>query len=276
MKKLILYRKQIEILEFAKSSIENSDYNNFTRVRDAFFDLFYENQFSLKSELIEIVPTTNISTIRFLIETLKNSYGFGNNEIYATNAGPLSFENAIKSIDYLVSILNNERNKASAHTVFYSWENDRLSTVNRSFIEKCLENAIKKINKELPYELFLDKDTRGAPGSPNIPDIICQKIDASFCFVADVTPVTKEKDKLLPNANVMYETGFAVSSLGDKRVILVNNSHYGNVEKLPFDIKIRRIANYSLSKSDTIETRQEEKDKLTNIFYLSLKSISNL
>lgn len=276
MNKLVFYRKQIEILEFTRTCIEENDYNRFMHIRGGYFDLFFENQFNLKSELVEIIPTNNISAIRFLIETLKNAYNFSNDKIYADNNSQLTFEVAVRNIDYLISVINDVRNRISAHSVFYSWENDRLSSVNRSFIESCLEGAIKKINKELPYKLFLDKDTRGTPGSPNIPDIICQKIDASFCFVADVTPVTKEKDKLLPNANVMYETGFAVSSLGDKRVILVNNSHYGNVEKLPFDIKIRRIANYSLSKRDTPETRQEEKDKLTNIFYLSLKSISNL
>ena len=65
MNKLILYRKQIEFLEFTKSCIVEKNYSNFMQVRDGYFDLFFENQYSLRSELIEIVPTNNIAAIRF-------------------------------------------------------------------------------------------------------------------------------------------------------------------------------------------------------------------
>lgn len=139
MNRTILFKKQIEILTITKKCIVNRDENHFFRIREGYFDLFFENQFNLKSELIEIIPTENISPIRSLIVTLKNAYNFSNETINATGTGPLTFEVALKSIDYLIDVLNAERNRISNRSVFYSWQNDRLPSTNRNFIENVLK-----------------------------------------------------------------------------------------------------------------------------------------
>ena len=228
------------------------------------------------AELIEIVPTNMIASIRNLIEVLKNCYSFNRDVLCATNAGPLSYDEVHLLIEKLSSYIRDAQNKYSNHAVFYSWQSDRLQNVNRTFIEDCISKAIKRINNELPYHLYLDKDTRNTPGSPNIPEIICQKIDNSFCFIADVTPVLYKNGESLPNSNVMFETGYAISSLSDKRVVLISNAHYGKVESLPFDVKIRRIASYNLSKINTTDEKAKEKNDLIDLIYLALKAIANI
>lgn len=276
MKKNVLFRKQLEFLKMADELILEGDNDKYLKIRDGVFDLFYENQYNLKTELIEIVPTDMIASIRELIEVLKNCYSLNFDRIYAINAGPMDYNKAHLLIEKLSTYIQEAQNKYSNHAVFYSWQSDRLQSVNRSFIEDCILKAIKRINNELPYQLYLDKDTRNAPGSPNIPEIICQKIDNSFCFIADVTPVYDKNGESLPNSNVMFETGYAISSLSDKRVILVSNSHYGKLESLPFDVKIRRVASYNLSKTSTSDEKAKEKSKLIDLLYLALKTIANI
>lgn len=164
----------------------------------------------------------------------------------------------------------------SNHAVFYSWQSDRVPRVNRNFIENCIQKAIDKLNNELPYTLFLDKNTRDIPGSPNIPDAITNKIDNSFCFIGDVTLTNNNSKKPSPNPNVMFETGYALSSLGDKRIILICNTHFGNLEALPFDIKIRRITPYELTTNTPQNVKDEKREKLISLLYDALKAISNL
>lgn len=277
MKKLVLYRKQLQLLRLTKEILTNKP-NDFFEIRDAYFDLFYENQYSFKPELIEILPVQNISAIRKTIENLKNAASCTRIEIVSTY-GKIQTSTVLKNIDYLIDLLDKVQLSLSNNTVFYSWQSDRLSSTNRNFIERCIEMAIKKLNKELPYLLRIDSDTRELPGSPNIPDAIAAKIDNAFCFVGDITPIDKKKfksTKLIPNPNVMFETGYALSTLGEKRIILISNTHFGKIDDLPFDLKIRRMESYCLSTKTTPEDKKKAKDKLAESLYNGFKAISNI
>lgn len=190
--------------------------------------------------------------------------------------GNIKIKSAIQTISYLIELLQKAQIELSNHAVSYSWQSDRLPCVNRNFIENCILKAINKLNAELPYKLFLDKDTRNIPGSPNIPDVIANKIDNCFCFIGDVTLTNNDSKKPSPNPNVMFETGYSLSSLGDKRIIVICNTHYGEFEQLPFDIKIRRIMQYKLAKNTSQKEKEEEKEKLISCLYDALKAISNL
>ena len=61
MNKHVLYRKQLDLLILAKKYLSDTtpqnlnDYVN--KVRDAIPDLFYESQYSLRDEFIELIPT---------------------------------------------------------------------------------------------------------------------------------------------------------------------------------------------------------------------------
>ena len=128
--------------------------------------------------------------------------------------------------------------------IFYSWQSDIQNKFNRNFIKDCLERAIKQLNQELEIEdaLRLDYDTKDVQGSPDISSTILRKIEESDIFIGDVTFITKsENEKYCPNPNVLIELGYALSSLGDGRVINIMNSSFGSPDKnLPFDLAHKR------------------------------------
>src|ERR1039457_513656 len=77
-------------------------------------------------------------------------------------------------------------------TVFYSWQSDSPSNLNRSFIERALEKALKRLHSDATLEnalrdtnVELDKDTQGVAGSPPIAETILRKIEDCAVFVAD-------------------------------------------------------------------------------------------
>ena len=51
----------------------------------------------------------------------------------------------------------------------------------------------------------------------------------------------------MPNPNVMFELGYAENSITNSNIILILNEKYGKVEKLPFDIRSKRILRYIYS-----------------------------
>ncbi|MGF6997389.1 hypothetical protein [Paraburkholderia sp. GAS32] len=102
----------------------------------------------------------------------------------------------------------------------------------------------------------LDHDTKGEAGLVEIVATIFKKIDDCEVFVADITPVaaisSNDREKKIPNPNVMIELGYALRELGHQRVIAVENLAFGGEpEELPFDLRHRRGAiTYSLMEID--------------------------
>jgi len=137
----------------------------------------------------------------------------------------------------------------SSTTVFYSWQSDLPNRTNRGFIEECLERAIKELKAEgeLRVEPCVDRDTKNVPGSPDIAATIFEKIEACALFVCDVSLINKgATGRLTPNPNVLIELGYAVKTLGWKRVVCVFNEATGTIEDLPFDLRHRRVRAYRL------------------------------
>jgi hypothetical protein len=143
--------------------------------------------------------------------------------------------------------------------VFYSWQSDSPNSTNRGFIADIIEKSFKKIstqNFHLEIELSLDRDTRGVSGSPNISEIILDKISKCDVFIADISIVTGDKasaTRLSPNPNVLIELGYAVAKLGWEKIILVCNEFSGGGNDLPFDIRQHRRINYNLEKGGVKE-----------------------
>jgi hypothetical protein len=160
-------------------------------------------------------------------------------------------------------------------TIFYSWQSDLPNNTNRGFIESAIEKAIKNIGKDENFEIepSLDRDTKGAPGSPNISQTILKKIKACDLFIADISIVTGDKKKeqrLSPNPNVLIELGYAISILGWDKIILICNEVYGKDEDLPFDIRQHRRIPYCLNPDDPKAPAREElssylKDRIIEI-----------
>jgi hypothetical protein len=167
------------------------------------------------------------------------------------------------------------------YTVFYSWQSDLENRLNRSFIQDALEKAVKSISKDenFSFEAIIDRDTYGIPGSPSIVESITGKIAKSDVFVCDVSIINHTStERLTPNPNVLYELGFASAILGWDRIIMIQNTAFGGPDKLPFDLRGRRILQYHLDFD--IENKAAEKEKLKveliNIFHNALEYYSNI
>lgn len=151
--------------------------------------------------------------------------------------------------------------------IFYSWQSDLPNNTNRGFINTAIESAIKKIVSDDSFSLipFLDRDTVGLTGSPDISVSIFDKIDESSVFICDVSIINNHIDNIrsTPNPNVLIELGYAVCKLNWDKIILIFNQEYGEVESLPFDLRGRKVLIYKIS-SDS-DNKAEERKKVSSI-----------
>jgi hypothetical protein len=162
--------------------------------------------------------------------------------------------------------------------VFYSWQSDLPNPTNRTFIQQALENAAKSLRNDdsLQVEPVIDRDTIGVPGSPNISETIFRKINQASVFVCDVSLINQNvlshvpNARLTPNPNVLLELGYALKRLGDERVILVLNDAYGELELLPFDLRLRRVIRYHMPIEE--QNRAPERKRLERMLVEALRS----
>lgn len=158
--------------------------------------------------------------------------------------------------------------------IFYSWQSDLPNASNRGFIEKALENVSDKLKKDKAIEIepSLDRDTAGVPGSPEIVATILKKIEDADFVICDITIINgAHADRPSPNPNVVFEVGYALRALGSERVLLVLNTEFGAVEKLPFDLRPRRILQYSMAAEAA--DRATERKKLENSLLEAIRAI---
>lgn len=158
----------------------------------------------------------------------------------------------------------------SQQNIFYSWQTDSDSNLNRYFIEDCLKRAIRKVNREDLSDLVIDRDTKNIPGMPDIGHAILEKITKSTVFVADLTlinpsEVRRPDERPVSNPNVLFELGYAFGTLGSKAMIGVFNTTSGAIEELPFDLRPKRLMTYQLEAGDNkAEVRAMLVDDLSN------------
>ena len=166
------------------------------------------------------------------------------------------------------------------HDIFYAWQNHQPA-VCRRFIRAALEQAARSLEHDAPVqdaprpvEVNIDSDTRGVPGSPPVADTILHKIGACSAFVADLTLIPAHDARPSPNPNVLIEYGYALRSLGDRRIVAAMNTCFGEPEQLPFDIQHRRWPiRYALPPDADRSTRREAKDRLAHDLHLALKQV---
>lgn len=156
-------------------------------------------------------------------------------------------------------------------TIFFSWQADTPTKEGRNLIERALERAANRIGgdtnvEEAVRDLEIDRDTKGAPGSPPIVETIFRKIDRAAIFVPDLTFVGKRLDgRPTPNPNVLVEYGWALKSLGHSRILPVMNTAFGTptAETMPFDmIHLRHPILFNCSADATEESRRQEREVL--------------
>ncbi|MHC2254630.1 hypothetical protein ACVILK_004322 [Bradyrhizobium embrapense] len=139
--------------------------------------------------------------------------------------------------------------------IFWSWQADTPGKIGRHFVRAALEEAVEALKRardiEEPAErdareaIHVDQDRQGVTGSPALAQTIFTKIEQAEVFVADVTTVGTSiaidsetlTTKRLINSNVAIEYGFAEHAIGDRKILLVQNTHYGQRNDLPFDLR---------------------------------------
>lgn len=149
-------------------------------------------------------------------------------------------------------------------TIFYSWQSDLPNKDNRSFIENCIEKAIKKdkLGFEAGLTIAVDRDTKKTVGTPDIAGTIFDKIAKTDIFICDISIINgNDKGRKCPNPNVLLELGYAVRTLGWDRIICFYNLKYGDIKCVPFDLSHRRIFCYN---SDN-ENEKEEVSKALSV-----------
>lgn len=160
--------------------------------------------------------------------------------------------------------LSNRSTKTDSVKIFYSWQATLPGSANRNLIKTSLFKAIEELNKDFPIEdrgeATLDSDTANTPGSPDIIRVILEKIDSAAIFIADITLVNKTQ----PNANVMFELGYAMKALGEENIIIIFNEHYGSVKDLPFDLGLKRAMLYRCD-PDTDEKSTVRKELVSKL-----------
>ena len=167
--------------------------------------------------------------------------------------------------------------------IFYSWQTDTDAKYNNRLIQKALEQAIKRLEKDkadFRFKPILDRagDAKQA-GSPNIVSLINKKVRTCDIFVADVTYVAqyqtvakgkaKVRTKGAVNTNVAIELGQAKSLLGDERIIKVMNVAYGSPEndiEFPFDIEQDRYP-FLFTASNSKDAGIAQKDISEKLYY---------
>jgi hypothetical protein len=177
--------------------------------------------------------------------------------------------------------------------IFWSWQSDTDGKIGRHFVREALTDAIKQLKApsdvEEPHErdlresIHLDHDRKDVSGTPSIADVIFTKIDQADVFVADVTPVAQltrvnSSDgepplKKMINSNVAIEYGYAVRAVTDELILLVQNTHYGNREDLPFDLRHKGSPiQYKLAPGASKDELKAEKAKLVAMMVVALRA----
>ena len=139
------------------------------------------------------------------------------------------------------------------YRLFYSWQSDRKDT--KSIILAALNNVKERFKSE-GIDLFIDQDTRERVGKRNIEAEVLEKIRKCDVFLADLTPVITYKPSIeshdlpkhMPNSNVMYEYGYALSEKGEDHMIVLaslNKEEDEHIEYMPFDINHDTITLFS-------------------------------
>jgi len=173
--------------------------------------------------------------------------------------------------------------------IFWSWQSDTPGKTGRFFVREVLDDAVERLKeknevdepqeRESKSALHVDQDRQGVAGSPDLAATILKKIKETAVFVADVTPVGEvlsgeenSKKKKIINSNVAIELGYALNHPGDGALIMVMNTHYGQVEDLPFDLRHKAgPIRYCLAPDADKETISTEYSKLKGSLVAALR-----
>jgi hypothetical protein len=139
--------------------------------------------------------------------------------------------------------------------LFYSWQSDTPARVGKNFLHDALKDALEQLKLTASVEeaerfaRAPQVEDERAAGSPGELRELLKAIGECATFVADVTPLgqsLKAIDKpesgmvrKFVDSDVAFEIGYASHLLGDRKVLLLFNAHYGWHDDLPMNLRNR-------------------------------------
>lgn len=258
-----------EALQKLRQYDVNGKYDNLVRILQQITSPLIDGN-ELTPEIRGAVPAKDLSQLKEAIFLLRRSDFFVRGRSVNTFSSPI---NAIRTA--LNTLKNNYQTQIQTipRKVFYSWQASLPNVDNRGLIFDCLKKAVLKLNAEIEQPdrepIQLDHDTKDEPGSPKIFEVIIEKINQSGIFVADVSLVANNQS----NSNVMVELGYALSKLGNKRIIMVFNEAYGETRMAPFDLGFNRMITYNYKNTSNNSDKTKQKEILTSKLCSALKTI---
>ncbi|WP_148293561.1 hypothetical protein [Azospirillum sp. B4] len=236
----------------------------------------------ISPDIRKAIPAIKLSDIQKSIAILRNAHSFSQGS--SLRQFKPHVDNVKICLDYYAKSLIPQK-LAISRKVFYSWQSTLDNTDNRGFIENCLKKAIKELNADFDEsdreKAELEQGAMGFPGSPKIFDCITEKIKQCGVFIADVSLVCGKQS----NSNVMIELGYALSTLGKERILMVFNEAYGDIRDAPFDLgfnhmikykyikKIKSNGGISSEKISDNDGKQEQTKRLTSSLTKAIKEI---
>ena len=177
---------------------------------------------------------------------------------------------------------------ANRLTVFYSWQNDAPSSLNRGFIEQALLEAFKRLHLDATLE-NAPRDTSAESGDTQIIvnpqstiETFLKKIDECAIFIADLTLVSLPKGALTnvtshprhsPNPNVLVEFGYALRTHTQDQLIGIANTAYGRPDATSLPFYLRHLCSpitYHLSNPGA----SDKPSQLENLIQTLVKTLS--
>jgi hypothetical protein len=265
-------KKGIELIELLLNEIKTS--NNVTSVfkrRDSFHHVFYNGN-RLDELFLYIFPVEKLEHISGILSAIETASGSVGDELLSYGGRETKKEELVSSLETINFYLQ-QSITSQGFNIFYSWQSDLQNNTNRSFIETALEKAVREVSKELIIPFVKDMDTTNRTGSPDIAKTILEKIDSCFMFVADISIITAPDitGKKTPNPNVLFELGYAQGVLGEENIIMVFNNAFGSIEDLPFDLRGKRIMQYSCHKEMSDPEKASAKSELVKQLNRAIK-----
>jgi len=167
--------------------------------------------------------------------------------------------------------------------VFLSWQSDTPARIGRQFLRDALREAVEKLKLAASLveaeraERRIEASEDRAEGSPGELKDLLKKIDEAATLVADVTPLgqtLKGVDngdasavRKFIDSDVAFETGYALRALGDRKVLLIFNAHFGWHDDLPANLRNRggAIAFTLVPNASRPEIESERKKLVTRL-----------
>jgi len=186
------------------------------------------------------------------------------------------------------------------YRIFYSYQSDIHSDLNKKFIEDAINKAINEISEFDIEKLVIGFYGKG--GNPPLAQAMLDQSESTDIFIGDVTFTSSkiwnstttriEEDeniylieiekpvnlKPAPNPNVLIETGYSWALKGYERSILVMNKAFGNPKELPVDMEgLRRPITYNLSQDrfNKVSKQKKEKAKLVKALKVAIEVAIN-